>query len=297
MDWLSCLRQGISFVESHLMDDINADDVADDVHVSTFYLQKGFHIMTGYTIAEYIRNRRLYLAALELVSTKDKVIDIALKYGYDNSGSFSKAFARFHGAAPMQIRRDASQVKTFLPLKISIKISGGSEMDYVVESMKGFKVIGYTREFNMDSAYNEIPKFWDEIYQSKIGPLFGKVKPETDEEETICNCCVGEYGVSIDDIGKDGRFRYMIAGVYTEGEVPEGMSVYEFPDVDWAKFKCVGPMPGALQAVNTKVFSEWLPNNEEYEIALGVNIEWYSNDKDMQDANYESAIWIPVKKK
>ena len=97
-------------------------------------------------------------------------------------------------------------------------------------------------------------------------------------------------------MGDQGKFRYLIAGKYTEGEVPEGMTVYEFPDMEWAKFRCTGPMPGALQSVNTKIFQEWLPNNQEYEIAMGANIEWYSNG-DMSSIDYESGIWIPVKRK
>ena len=123
-----------------------------------------------------------------------------------------------------------------------------------------------------------------------------KGKPNGKVEETICNCCVGEYGVCIDDTGKEGKFRYLIAGSYTEGEVPEGMSVYEFPGLEWAKFSCKGPMPEALQTINTKIFQEWLPGNEEYEIAMGTNIEWYSKG-DTTDVDYESAIWLPIKRK
>ena len=94
-----------------------------------------------------------------------------------------------------------------------------------------------------------------------------------------------------------GRFRYLIAGVYTQGDVPDGMTIYEVPALYWAKFSCVGPLPGALQSVNTKIFSEWLPNNSEYELAAGVSLEWYSSEGKTSDADYESAIWIPVKKK
>ena len=99
----------------------------------------------------------------------------------------------------------------------------------------------------------------------------------------------------IDDIG-GGKFRYIIAGEYKGGDVPEGMTVYEFPETQWAKFKCVGPMPGALQSVNTRIFREWLPGNPDFDIAFGANIEWYS-EGDGSAADYESAIWVPVKRK
>lgn len=80
-------------------------------------------------------------------------------------------------------------------------------------------------------------------------------------------------------------------------EVPDGMTVYEFPDMEWVKFRCVGPMPGALQSVNTKIFKEWLPGNAEFEIAMGANIEWYSAEGNTTDVDYESGIWVPVKRK
>lgn len=216
--------------------------------------------------------------------------------GYDTQESFTKAFSRFHGIPPKQLKKEPSRLHVFLPLKIKIQITGGNDMDFVVEKLKGFEVIGFEREFAYDNSYAEIPKFWSEYCQKYMMPLMKKEKPEGAVEETICNCCVGEYGVCIDDNGKDSSFRYMIAGVYTNGEVPEGMTTFKMPDMEWAKFTCKGPMPGALQAVNTKVFKEWLPGNPDYEIAMGINIEWYSSG-DSQAADYESGIWVPVKRK
>lgn len=297
MDWLESIRKSIDYMEQHLLQDTSMEEIAKDIYISPFYLQKGFKLMTGYSMTEYIRNRRLYLAALELMSDKEKVIDIAYKYGYDTPESFSKAFTRFHGFTPTQVRNNSKNIKVFLPLKISISIQGGNDVDYVVEKVKGFKVIGFEKEFTFDSSYQEIPKFWCEIVKKYIHPLCSKEKPANELERTICNCCIGQYGVCIDDIGKDGKFRYLIAGIYTEGEIPEGMVVYEFPEMEWAKFTCVGSMPGALQAVNTKIFKEWLPGNPDYEIAMSANIEWYDMEMDTSDVNYQSAIWIPIKRK
>jgi AraC family transcriptional regulator len=297
MEWLESIRKSIDYMEQHLLEVKGAEAIANEVYMSSFYLQKGFKFMTGYTMAEYIRNRRLYLAALDVIAGKDKVIDIAYKYGYDTPESFTKAFSRFHGYTPMQIRNDARKIKVFLPLKISIRIQGGNDMDYVVEKMNGFKVIGFERSFSFDSSYLEIPKFWDETFGKYIVPMFAKEKPEGSLEETISNCGIGEFGICIDDASETGKFRYLIAGVYKEGTVPEGMTVYEIPETEWAKFKCKGPLPGALQAVNTKIFKEWLPGNPEYEMSLGINIEWYSIEGKTTDADYESAIWIPVKRK
>lgn len=295
MEWITSVKKAIKYMDEHLMEPKCAENVANEVAISSFYLQKGFKIVTGYSVTEYIKNRRLYLAALDVIADKEKVIDLAFKYGYETPESFTKAFCRFHGVSPIQLKKDSSKIKVFLPLKIRITIQGGNDMDYVVEKMKSFKVIGFEREFDYDNSYKEIPKFWDEFYQKYMTPLIKKGK-RGEVEETICNCRIGEYGVCIDDTGTEGKFRYLIAGIYTGGEVPQGMSVYEFPGLEWAKFSCKGPMPGSLQIINTKIFNEWLPGNDEYEIAMGANIEWYSNG-DGSDIDYESAIWLPIKRK
>lgn len=295
MEWVTTLKKAIEYMEEHLLDDIGADDVADAVHMSSFYLQKGFQIITGYTMGEYIRNRKLYLAALDIIAKEDKIIDVAYRYGYETPESFTKAFSRFHGMTPTQIKKNRTAIKPFLPLTISIVIQGGNDMNYVVEKKKGFKVVGYQKVFTFEEGYAEIPKFWDEVFTKRVHPILCKGNPTTPEEKLICESGIGEFGVCIDDVGSKS-FRYLIAGTYNGGEVPEDMVVYEFPDVEWVKFQCVGPMPGALQAVNTKIFKEWLPGNAEFEIAMGANIEWYS-EGNPADANYESGIWVPVKRK
>jgi len=297
MEWLDSIRKAITFMEEHLLEDISAQDVAKQVCMSPFYLQHGFKLMTGYTLGEYIRCRRLYLAAIDAAEGKAKVIDLAYRYGYDTPESFTKAFKRFHGATPMQIRGNTRLINVFLPLKISITLQGGANMEYKVEKMKGFKVIGFARKFSFESSYSEIPSYWNEIFEKYEKPLFKGKKPESEIEKAMCDNMVGEYGVCIDDIGEDGFFNYMVAGEYRGGPVPEGMTVYEFPELEWAKFRCVGPLPGALQAVNTKIFSEWLPENGEYEIAIGANIEWYSPEGSTSDTDYVSEVWIPVKRK
>lgn len=296
MEWTESIRRAIGYMETHILEDITVEEVAESVHISPFYLQRGFKIMTGYTIGEYMRCRRLYLAALDIFSGKEKVIDLAYKYGYETPESFTKAFTRFHGVSPIRMKDDTRRIRTFLPLKISVVIQGGNDMDYVVEEMKEFQVIGFAREFSFENSYQEIPKFWDEVAEKYGNLMSGKCAPENETEQAICDCMIGEYGLCIDDIGVEGKFRYLIAGEYKGGPVPEGMTIYEFPDMKWAKFRCCGSMPGALQSVNTKIFKEWLPGNPEYRIAMGANLEWYSQG-DMTAPDYESAIWLPVVEK
>ena len=296
MEWTTCIRTAIEYMEEHLEDSISAQDVADRVNISPFFLQRGFSVMTGYGIGEYLRNRRLYQAALDLRDTDDRVIDIAVRYGYESQESFTKAFSRFHGATPSQVRAGAA-VNVFLPLRIDINIQGGNQMDYKIAPMFPFKVIGFEKVFENETAQAEIPKFWDEICEKYANNIYAGNEPANPYEKAIVDNCIGEYGVCIDDIGED-RFRYLVAGRYTGGEVPEGMTLYEFPRGDWAVFNCIGPNPQTLQSVNNRIFSEWLPGNPDYELSGNATVEWYDCvNGEMTDPDYHSAIWIPVRKK
>lgn len=290
MEWTESLKRAINYMETHLLEDISTDEIAELVYMSSFYFQKGFKIMTGYSVAEYIRYRRLYMAALDVIADKEKVIDLAYKYGYDTPESFTKAFSRFHGVSPMQLKGDIRKIKTFLPLRISITIQGGNNMDYVVEKVGAMKVIGYEKSFAYETSYQEIPKFWNNFCVTCMNGTDSEV------QQVIESCSIGEFGICIADEKEDKGFRYLIAGRYNGGIVPEGMKVVEIPEMEWAKFRCIGALPEALQTVNTKIFREWLPGNPDYEIATSMNIEWYANG-DITSPTYESGIWIPVKKK
>ena len=295
MEWLTSIRTAIDYMEKHLEEDISAQDVANQVFMSQFFLQRGFSLMTGYGIGEYIRNRRLYRAALDLKNTDDKVIDIALRYCYETPESFAKAFSRFHGASPSQVR-DGFQAKVFLPLTIKISVQGGNLMDYKIMSKDSFKVIGFQKEFDAETSYAEIPKFWNEIFSKYMNIVSAGKEPSNPCEKAVAENNIGEFGICIDDLG-GGKFRYLIAGRYNGGEIPDGMVLHEFPKNDWAVFDCTGPLPAALQNVNTRIFKEWLPANPDYEFSGNANVEWYDSNGKSSDSDYHSAIWIPVKRK
>lgn len=316
MDWLTSLKKAIDYMEEYLFQDIGAVEVADAVNFSPFHFQRCFKMITGYTIGEYLRNRRLYLAGLEVLGKKapgeetrckgvncgngeGKVISLAYKYGYDTPESFTRAFTRFHGLSPMQLRAQPHRLKVFLPLIVEISVKGGNRMDFKIEKREAMKMIGFERTFSFENSYQEIPKFWNEFCERYCRKSLSQdVVYEPGEEgirQTIAECAVGEYGVCVEDEADREHFRYYIAGAYQGGEVPEEMKVFEIPASEWAKFKCTGAMPDTLQTINTRIFSEWLPGNQEFELAFRINIEWYSGgDTDSED--YESAIWIPVKR-
>lgn len=296
MEWLTGIRTAIDFMERHLEENVSVQDVADRVFLSPFFLQRGFTLMTGYGIGEYLRSRRLYQAALDLRETEDKVIDIAFRYCYETLESFTKAFSRFHGATPSQVRGGAP-FRVFLPLTINLTLQGGNQMDFKITPMFPFKLIGFQKVFDMETAYAEIPKFWDEICEKYAYNVYAGNAPANPYEQALMDNCIGEYGVCIDDLG-GSRFRYLIAGKYTGGLVPEGMVVYEFPRGEWAVFNCVGPIPEALQSVNTRIFREWLPGNPDYELCGNATVEWYDCvNGEKTDPDYHSAIWVPVRRR
>lgn len=294
MEWLTCIKSSIDYIENHIKENISIDDIANNSFVSNYYLQVGFNIMTGYSIGEYIRNRKLYLAALD-IQKGTKVIDVAFEYGYETPESFTKAFKRFHGFNPSQIKNN--KIKRFDPLTIDIRIKGGEikDMNYKVTDMFPIKLIGFVKEFDVETSYKEIPLFWDEICEKYCYPhIYQGFPAENDYEQAIVDNCIGEFGICIDCKGT--KFKYLIAGRYSGGKVPEGMMLYEFPAGKWAIFDCVGPCPEKLQELNTKIFKEWLPLNKEFELRGDGNIEWYDCvNGEKTDSDYHTQIWIPIK--
>lgn len=295
MEWLTAIRKSIEYVEEHILEDISVQDVGDSVGVSSIFLQKGFSVMTGYSISEYIRNRRLYMAAVDLASTDEKIIDIAFNYCYETPESFTKAFTRFHGSTPSQIRQKSACIRTFLPLKINISITGGYNMEYKIVNMKEFKVIGFERSFSFEEAMEKIPPFWGEVFERYVKNVVVGNSPSNDIERAIVNNSIGEFGICVDDTNNK-CLSYIIGGRYNGGAVPEGMKLVDLPLGDYAVFDCYGPMPDSLQSLSKKIFNEWLPGNPNYEINGNASIEWYDgSNKNNQDPKYHSQVWIPVK--
>lgn len=285
LNWMNLLNQALEYIEQNLQGDCSVEQIADSIHVSPYYFQKSFKMMTGYTIGEYVRNRKLYLASLDLFQEKEKIIEIAARYGYDTPESFSKAFSRFHGVSPMQLRAEPYKMKAFHPLKVQVSLQGGLQLEYHIEKEEAFEVMGYGRNFSYEEAFEKIPEFWREFHSKKKNGFWKELN----------NCCIGKYGISIENSGISSSFTYYIADDILIQNLPEGFKKIRIPPLTWAKFHCIGPMPQALQAMNTRIFKEWLPNNTVYEIAAGYNVEWYSSEA-VENRCYESEIWIPVRK-
>ena len=285
MDWMTIITQALDYIEKHITGELTVDDVAAHVFVSPFYFHKGFSMLCGCSLMEYIRSRRLSLAGAELVSSDISVMELSIKYGYDSPDSFTRAFIRFHGCSPSAVRRGNAMVKNFAPLKLTISLKGGYLMDYRITKKESFTVLASAKEFKYENAKQEIPAFWNEHYTSGNGRHVG-----------------GMFGINIDPQMGHETFEYLIADVYYPAkDIPQGFVTRTIPAFTWAVFPCKGPMPDSLQDVNVKIFSEWLPALKDYEFAAGYCVEMYENPekypKGVQDENYYAEIWIPVKKK
>lgn len=285
MGWIEGISEAISYIEDNITQELTIENIAKQALLSPFYFQKGFAMLCGFTVGDYIRQRRLTLAGSELISSDKKIIDIALEYGYDSPDSFTKAFTRFHGVTPTAVRKEGAMLKSYASLKVKFSLEGGYIMDYKIVEKEAFTVLCVSKSFKYDSAATEIPKFWDEHYRTGKG-------------KTVC----GMFGICIDESMGTEEFEYLIADNYVPStEIPEGFVTKIIPKHTWAVFACRGAMPKAIQDVNQKIFSEWLPNCKDYEIAAGYNIEMYNSPADypkgVQDENYYSEVWIPVRKK
>lgn len=137
MNWIETLNESINYIERNLFNKLTCEDVANHVYISIFHFQRVFSLLTNLTVGEYIRNRRLSLAGQELITSDIKVIDAALKYGYETPESFTKAFRKFHGISPSQVKQGAN-LKSFNRLIIKIKLEGGSIMDYSIVKKESF---------------------------------------------------------------------------------------------------------------------------------------------------------------
>lgn len=279
MDWLKSVNDAIAYMEENLTGSLAPEEVAARVYLSLGHFQRAFSVLTGMTVAEYIRNRRLSLAGQELAMRGTKVLDVALKYGYETPESFSKAFLRFHGATPSQVKLYGAALKSFNRLTVKIKLEGGTAMDHKIVKKEAFTVAVKRKLFNAETSSAEIPLFWDAYFNEGLG-------------EKVC----GMYGICehMEDNGKE--FYYDIGSDWEkDAPVPEGFALLTVPAATWAVFRCVGAMPHAIQNLWQTIYSQWAPQ-ADYDLLPGYEIELYTAG-DPQSETYVSEIWLPVKAK
>ena len=159
MDWVASIHQAIQYIEEHLREELTIREIAQQAALSPFYFQKGFAMLCGMTVGDYIRQRRLSAAGLEVLTTDRKIIDIALEFGYDSPDSFTKAFVRFHGLTPAALRKSGGAVRSFAPLRIKVTLEGGQNMDCKIMKKEAFTVLCRAKTFKYEDAAAQVPQF------------------------------------------------------------------------------------------------------------------------------------------
>jgi AraC family transcriptional regulator len=286
------MNNSIKYIEDNILENPDPDEAAKKAFSSSFHFQRMFHMISGYSIGEYIRNRRLSLAAQDLLTSSAKIIDISFKYGYESPESFSRAFIRLHGVSPRDSRKEGVKLKLFAPLSFNLFIKGDTSMDYRIKKMESFYITGKSTQVTSlnEQSYKDIPLFWEKC--CKDGTL-GKLEKLSEQNKqgilsgaTVAALCYKETDT-------EEMWSYLV-GAEGKEELSE-METIKIPSLTWAIFESVGSMPDAIQKVWKRIFSEWFPSSS-YEHDKAPELEVYPPG-DTSSHDYYCEVWIPVVQK
>ncbi len=282
MEWIERLNSAINYIEEHLADDIDYEQVAKVACCSTYHFQRMFSYMADMPLSEYIRRRRMTMAAVDLQSCEGKIIDIALKYGYDSPTAFNRAFQGVHEVAPSLVKAGGISLKSFSPISFKITIKGATEMDYRIEKKDAFRIVGIARPLQkeIEKNFEIVPQMWQE---ASMNGTIQKLASKMDSEP------MGLLGVSA--CNDMDNWRYFIAVVSTQ-PIDNTLEEYIVPPSTWVVFSEEGTSQ-SIQELEKRIVTEWLPTSG-YEYANAPDIEVYLS-ADPQNTKYE--VWIPVVKK
>ena len=291
MDWISGIQKAVDYVEDHITEELDYSEIARQAYSSGFHFQRIFSILCGYTLGDYIRMRRLTLAGSELAATNAKILDIAVKYGYDTQESFSRAFTRFHGVSPSQARSGAG-IKAFSRLYVKLTLDGGHMTDYRIVTQEAFPIVckRIKKPSRKELTNADIAGFWQQCGKDGTIPALCRYLPE----ENIFGQCI--VGASFGKDAGDDKYPYAIGVCYNGEPVSEkDFTIVEIPAHTYAVFPCAGKMPEAFQRLYHRVSSEFFPASE-YRPCGGTDFEAYPSP-DIDDPGYTCEIWIAVDKK
>ena len=292
MEWIKGIQRALDYVEAHITETIDYEEAAKQAYSSSFHFQRIFSILCGFTLGDYIRMRRLSLAGNELASSDIKVIDAALKYGYDTPESFSRAFTKFHGVTPSQAKHGGAALKSFSPLSVKLSLDGGNTMNYRIETLGAFPIICKKKQVSSkkELTTEEISRFWQSCGTDGTIMELCKYIPENN---IFQNCIVGS---SFGKDAADTEFPYAIGAHYNGMPVSdEDLTVIQIPAHTYVVFPCVGKMPEAFQKLYQQIYSEFFPASE-YQPCGGTDFEAYPS-ADVEDPDYSCEIWVAVEKK
>lgn len=281
MEWVERLNQSMQYIEEHLTGEIDYEQLGRIACCSAYHYQRMFTYMAGITLAEYIRRRKLSLAAVDLRRGDARIIDIAEKYGYRSPTAFNRAFQSFHGIAPSSAKDEGVSVNSFSPIVFHIAVKGAAELTYRVETKEAFRIVGVSAPLDKDLEHNfmVVPAMWQEASAN------GTIQKLAEMMDTPP---MGLLGVSVCNDAEQWRYLIAVSSTKPRGE----WEAYTVPASTWAIFSGTGTNQ-SIQELERRIITEWLPTSG-YEYANAPDIEVYCNP-DPQNAQYE--VWIPVAKK
>lgn len=287
---LEPMNRALSYIEGNLADEMDMKEVARIALCSEYHFRKMFSFLSGVSLSEYIRRRRLTLAAFELQTKEAKIIDIALKYGYHSPDSFTRAFQNLHGITPSEARNNGQPLKAYPRMTFQLIIKGGNEMNFRIENKEAFRIIGIKKRVGIvfHGVNPEIASMWASLDEEAIRLLKGlsNVAP--------LGLISASTNFSEGRMEEKGELDHYIGAASTK-ECPVHLTQLEVPASEWAVFEAVGRFPDALQEVWGRIYSEWFPSSQ-YEQIEGPEMLW-NESKDIASPTFKSEIWIPVKKK
>ncbi len=297
MDWLERMNRAIDYIEMNLAGEIQLSEVAQRACCSSHQFQRMFAFITNVTLAEYIRRRRLTLAALELQKSEAaRVIDIAIKYGYESPVSFTRAFQTLHGITPAMARQEGISLKAYPRLSFLITIKGVEAMNYRIETKESFEVFGMERVFHSDEsgdAPNTPAQFWQQCHANgeverlaaNAGDLPLFVNQDLYKVHAVC---------SYKSTGND-TFPYMLCAFSSETSETNGYSIVTIPAHTWAIFPSEpftwDTFDETIESLYRRFYTEWLPTSG-YEQVEGMEFEIYGGRAGL---NYVE-LWLAIRK-
>lgn len=290
MDALERMNEALDYIEDNLTNEIDFKEAARLAFCTEYHFQRMFSFLAGITLAEYIRRRRLTLAALELNNSNVRVIDIAIKYGYSSPDSFTRAFQGLHGATPSEARNKGQSLKACPRMTFQLTIRGGSEMNYRIVEKETFRIVGIMKRVPIifHGVNPEISAMWKTLDKETIGKLkmLSNVEP--------LGLLQASTNFSEGRMEEKGELDHYI-GVATTGECQDDLAQLKVPASTWAVFETVGPFPDTLQDAWGRIYAEWFPSLN-YQQSEGPEILWMENFE-FDSPAFKSQIWIPVMKK